>query len=119
MRAPAALMDAVDIRMLPVCQNGRPIGIVTDRGIALRLMTRTGAAADVPIREVMSTPIVSCRSSDRIVGAAALMGDHQTRRLIVYDEDGRMVGVVSLGDMARDFSEDIAGQALVEIVEYR
>lgn len=118
-RAAAALMQAMDVGMLPVCENGRAVGVVTDRDIVLRLMTKTGAMVDVPVREIMSGTIIGCGPDESIETAAARMGDHQIRRLIVQDDDGRMVGIMSLSDIARDISEEIAGQALGEIVEHR
>jgi IMP dehydrogenase len=117
--AVAAAMQANDVGIVPVCVGGRPVGVVTDRDIVLRLMTRTGAATDVPIGDIMSKPIVCCRADDSITHAAGIMGDHQIRRLVVCGDDGRIAGILSVGDIARDASETIAGEALGEIVELR
>lgn len=118
-RAAAALMGAGDIGLLPVIDDDRPVGVVTDRDIVLRLMSRTGAGADAPIGEIMSSPVITCRKADSVEHAAGIMGDHQVRRLIVLDDDEQPVGIVSVGDIARDASETIAGEALGEIVEFR
>lgn len=118
-RAAAALMEACDIGLLPVCQDGCTIGVVTDRDIVLRMMSRHGADSDGPVSHVMSRPVVECAATDSVAHAAALMGDHQIRRLIVRGEDGKIAGIVSVGDIARDASETIAGEALGEIVELR
>lgn len=118
-RAAAALMEMLDIGILPICEDGRPLGIVTDRDIVVRLMAKTGAAIDVPICEIMSQPVLTCRADDDIKVIAAIMGDHQVRRLLALDDAGRVVGVVSVGDIARDADEVIAGEILGEIVEFR
>jgi IMP dehydrogenase len=67
----------------------------------------------------MSRPVVTCRDDLDVVLAARLMGEHQIRRLMVCNGEGRLIGVVSLGDIARDASEELAGQALGETVESR
>jgi CBS domain-containing protein len=118
-RSAAALMAGGDIGMLPVCENGRPIGVVTDRDIVLRVMPRIGASTDIAVAEIMSQPVLDCRMDDSIGHIAGIMGDHQIRRLIVRDDTGALVGVVSLGDIARDASEIIAGEILGEIAEVR
>ncbi len=118
-RAAAALMADRDIGMLPVCDAGRPVGIVTDRDLVVRLLSCVGPVADRPARAVMSAPVLTCRAEDDAIAATRLMGEHQIRRLIVCDEAGRLIGVVTLGDIARDVSEELAGQALGETVEWR
>lgn len=118
-RAAAALMEAADIGLLPVFEDDRLVGVVTDRDIVLRLMSRTGAGADAPIGDIMSNPVITCRETDSVEDVAGIMDDHQLRRLIVLDDDGRPVGIVSVGDIAREASETIAGEALGEIVEFR
>ncbi len=118
-RAAAALMAAGDVGMLPVCEDGQPIGVVTDRDIVLRLMPRVGASIDIAVGKIMSQPVIDCRMDDSIEHIAGIMGDHQIRRLIVRDDNGTLVGVVSLGDIARDASEIIAGEILGEIAEVR
>lgn len=117
--AAAALMETADIGLLPVSEDDRLVGVVTDRDIVLRLMSRTGAGADAPIGDIMSNPVITCHKTDSVEHVAGIMGDCQVRRLIVLDDDGRPVGIVSVGDIARDASETIAGEALGEIVEFR
>jgi len=118
-RAAAALMEAADTGLLPVFEGGRLAGVITDRDLVLRVMSGTGAAADVPVGEIMSKPVVTCRETDSIEHAAGIMGDHQLRRLIVLDDAGEVAGIVSVGDIARDASEITAGEVLGEVVEFR
>lgn len=118
-RSAAALMAAGDVGMLPVCENGQPVGVVTDRDIVLRVIPRIGGSTDIAVGEIMSHPVLECRMDDSIEHIAGVMGDQQIRRLVVRDDNGALVGVVSLGDIARDASEVIAGEILGEIVEVR
>ena len=118
-RAAAALMEMLNIGILPVCKDERPIGVVTDRDIVVRLITKTGGGADVPISQIMSHPVLSCHVDDDVETIAGIMGDHQVRRLLALEDDGRLVGVVTVGDIARDVDERIAGEILGEIVEFR
>lgn len=118
-RAAAALMLDRDIGMLPICENGKPVGVVTDRDLAIRLLTEVGQAADLPVSAVMTPQVYSCGPDQDVVSIARLMGDKRVRRLLVCDAEGFLTGVVSLGDIARDASEELAGQALGEIVECR
>ena len=118
-RAAAALMEMLNIGILPVCKDERPIGVVTDRDIVVRLITKTGGGADVPISQIMSHPVLTCQVDDDIETIAGIMGDHQVRRLLALEDDGRLVGVVTVGDIARDVDERIAGEILGEIVEFR
>ena len=118
-QAVAALMQAKNIGFLQVCEDRRPIGVVTDRDIVLRVMCRTGFGADMAVGQIMSKPVISCRADDSISYGAGIMGDYQIRRLIVCDDGGQIVGILSLGDIARDVCEKTAGEALGEIVEFR
>lgn len=112
-------MHEHQIGVLPVVENGRLIGMVTDRDIVTRLMTIERGASAVTAEKIMTRGVVYCFSDQRIADAAAIMGDHQVRRLPVLDRSGRLSGLLSLGDIAENGSEQIAGEALGEIVESR
>ncbi|WP_028545046.1 CBS domain-containing protein [Paenibacillus taiwanensis] len=112
----AVLMKQQDIGFVPIVDQGRVVGVVTDRDIVIR-----GVAEKHPnsahIRDVMTEHIISVRSNMSVDEAAEVMAEHQVRRLPVID-DGQLVGVVSLGDLAvRRPLADEAGQALSEISE--
>ena len=94
-------------------RDGRLAGIVTDRDIVVRAVAR-GAAPDTAIADAMSDGVVTLSPDMSVDEAARLMSDKQIRRLYVVDED-RLVGVVSLGDLAVDAETDDAGEALREI----
>ena len=90
-----------NIGILPVCGNdGRLCGLVTDRDIVTRCLASGRSPAVTPVREVMTTQILSARPDMDAAAAAGLMGRAQIRRLPVR-ENGRLCGMVSLGDLAR------------------
>jgi len=116
-RAAAALMGKLNIGVLPVCDNGRPVGIVTDRDIVVRWASH--AVTDSPIAPIMTPNVFACRLDQTIEQAAHLMSDWQIRRLVVLDASDAIVGIVTLGDIANDASEKLAGETMGEIVEDR
>lgn len=115
--AAAALMARRNVGALLVCDGGRPEGILTDRDIVLRWVAR--ARDGDCVAPIMSRGVVTCRADQSVEDAAHLMGDLQIRRLAVLDAGGHVVGILTLGDIANDASEELAGQTLGEIVETR
>ncbi len=105
-----------NIGMLPVCGNdGRVCGVVTDRDLVTRCIASGRNPAATPIRDVMSANVVSAVSAMTTEEAANLMGSRQIRRLPVV-ENGKLCGMVSLGDLANRKETDAqAGKALSEI----
>ena len=99
--AAARLMKRHNLGALPVCDDeGRLRGMVTDRDIVTRCVAADMDPADTMLREIMSRGIRTCSSQDTVDTAAETMRKEQVRRLPVTDE-GRLVGIVSLADMAR------------------
>jgi len=115
----AALMRRHDIGALPVVTGGRLVGILTDRDIVLRAVASPGGDVVAEVGAAMSADPATCRAGDDIIGAAVRMSDEQVRRLPVTDPAGRLVGLLSLGDIAENVSEELAGQTLGEICEAR
>ena len=107
------------IGALPVLEQGRPVGMITDRDIVIRAVSGQRDINSLLVREAMSAGPVSCRADQTVSEAAAIMGDVQVKRLLVLDKSKYVVGVLSLGDIARDVSEELAGQALGEVSEFR
>ena len=118
-REAAAMMRRHGIGALPILEGGRATGIVTDRDIVTRLLADAAAGAQAPVGAVMSPGPVTCFAYQDIAEAAARMGDFQVRRILVLDRAGDLVGILSLGDIAENASEELAGQALGEITEAR
>lgn len=119
MRLAADLMRQHDIGALPVIEHDKIVGIVTDRDIVLRFVARKASLDEQVVGDVMSTDPISCYEDQSISQAAIAMGDAQVRRLLVLDRSEKLVGVLSIGDIAENFSEHLAGEALGEITETR
>jgi CBS domain-containing protein len=95
----AQIMAELDLGALPVGENDRLIGMITDRDIAVRGVGR-GLGPNAEVREVMSDHVYYCFDDQLIEDVANSMGEKQVRRLPVLDRQKRLVGIVSLGDIA-------------------
>ncbi len=115
----AEQMKSLGIGVLPVVEAEGIVGILTDRDLVLTLAGENQHLERLPVAAVMTAGAVCCRTRDSIETAAALMGDHQVRRLPVLDGDGHLAGLLSVTDIAVHASERLAGEALGEIAEYR
>lgn len=111
----ASLMGEMDIGAVPVEENDRLVGMITDRDIAVRAVAQ-GRGPDTPVREVMSGEIKYCFEDQSIDEVTQNMGDLKIRRLPVVNREKRLVGILSLGDLAIENRwQDEAGEALSEI----
>ncbi len=112
----ARLLQRHNVGSLPVCSlDGRLRGIVTDRDIVMRCVAAEGDPNQTKVREIMTKNVVTVSPQDDVREATRMMAAEQVRRLPVC-EDGRVVGMLSLGDMARMGSFDMeASKALSEI----
>ena len=99
----------------PVIENDRLAGIVTDRDIVVRVIAEGGDVRTKTARDAMSPGILYCYADDSVEAVLENMGGQQIRRLPVVDRDKRLVGVVSLGDLALSGKRKAAGEALQEI----
>jgi len=104
-----------DIGSTPVIENDRLAGIVTDRDIVVRVIAEGGDVRTKTARDAMSPGILYCYADDSVEAVLENMGGRQIRRLPVVDSDKRLVGVVSLGDLALSGKRKAAGEALQEI----
>lgn len=110
----AARMAAGDFGFIPVADGENLVGALTDRDIAVRAVA-AGAAPSARVVEFLSRDALVVRADDDLKIALDLMSSRQVRRLPVVDKDGRLVGVVSLGDLSTRVKERYAGEALEEI----
>lgn len=110
-REAAGFMLSADTGSIPVCENDKVIGMITDRDIAVRGIA-AGKGPDCSVRDLMSKDIICARDSDDVESVARQMADAQVRRLPVLDDSDRLVGMVSLGDLARETSGESAHHAL-------
>jgi len=112
----ASFMLNADAGSIPVTEGERLIGMITDRDIAVRGVAK-GHGPDTPVRELMTNDIVCARIDDDCDEVASKMSEAQVRRLPVVDEQERMCGIVSLGDLAREGATDTAEQALEGVAQ--
>jgi len=108
----AQKMKDFDIGPLPVCADGRLVGMITDRDITVRSTAEGEDPWTGHVRDAMTRDLVYCREDQDVAEAAQLMQQRQVRRLVVLDRDHRLVGVVSLGDVAGRADEEAAGVTL-------
>lgn len=112
----ARLLYRHNIGSLPVCGEDRRLkGIVTDRDIVLRCVAAESDPQTTPVKEIMSKGVATVSPGDDVRAATKIMSDEQVRRLPVIS-DGKVVGMVSLGDMAKTYTYDMeASKALSDI----
>ena len=110
----AKMMADIDAGALPVGENDRLVGIITDRDIAIRAVAE-GKGPDTPVRDVMSTEVKYVYEDEDLEHVARNMGDIQVRRLPVVNREKRLVGIVSLGDVARKEDRRTSGGAIAGV----
>ena len=114
-RKVAQVMAHVETGAVPIVENGKVVGLVTDRDIVLRVVAE-GRSFDSPISEAMSEgEVQSVREDDVLADATAKMASHQIRRLVVLDGSGKLTGILSLGDVAKDYGAKQVGKTLEDI----
>jgi CBS domain-containing protein len=103
----ARLMEELDCGSLPVVDaSGRPVGMITDRDIALHIAGRGLDSSEVDVRECMTEEVVSCPEDATIEDCLGLMSRRQVRRIPIVNPDGTLVGIVSQADFALDAAAD-------------
>jgi len=116
LREAAELMKVLDVGPLPVCDGDRLVGIVTDRDITVRSVAEGQDCWEGRVRDAMSTDIAYCFDDDDVAIAARLMREKQLRRLMVLNRDKRLVGIVSLGDVAVHTGDDRVSSKTLQAV---
>jgi len=112
----AQRMKALNVGMIPIYDSDRLVGMLTDRDITVRATAAGCNPATTPVGQVMTPEVVYCFEDQSVEEAAKIMEDKQIRRLMVLNRDKRLVGVVSLGDLATHTgTRRAAGEALEEI----
>lgn len=111
----ARRMRRLDVGPLPVADGGRLVGMLTDRDIAVRATAEGRDPSATRVSDVMTRDVVCCFEDDEVLQAAHTMARYRKRRLVVVDASGRVVGIVSLGDLALRAQQDVVGEALLGI----
>jgi len=104
-----------DIGSTPVVEDEQLVGMVTDRDLVVRVLAEGGDARIKTARDAMSPGVLYCFADESVEAVLENMGDQQIRRLPVVNREKRLVGVVSLGDLALSGKRRAAGEALQEI----
>jgi CBS domain-containing protein len=115
-RDAARRMRADNVGALPVCDDQRLLGVVTDRDIVVRAVADDLGGGTTAVREVMSEGVCYCNEDDDVGKAAEIMARHQVRRLPVVSREKQLVGFVALADLAR-CGVDVAMKALAGVSE--
>jgi CBS domain-containing protein len=111
----ARKMRDLDIGAIPVGENDRLIGMVTDRDIACRAVANGASLGKLTARDVMSKGILYCRDSEDLEDAMRIMEQKQVRRLPVINDNKRMVGMLSLGDIADAAPHELSGEVMAAV----
>jgi len=109
-------MKALDVGALPVCERDKLVGMLTDRDIATRAVASGRDPRQTPVSEAMTPHTVYCYEDDDVEDAARLMEQKRIRRLLVLNKDKRVVGIVSLGDIATRIGNDRMSADVLEQV---
>jgi len=114
LRDAALVMAECDVGCLPVADGDRLVGMITDRDIAVRGVA-LGKNGDASVSEVMTAQVLYCFADESVEDVCANMGDIQVRRLPVLNQDKRLVGIVSLADLATSANSESTSMAFEAI----
>ena len=113
----AKMMRDEDIGAVPIGEDDRLIGMVTDRDIVCRGLAEGGDCAALTARDVLSKPILYCRTDEDVEDVVRIMEKNQIRRLPVIDEKKRLVGILAIGDIAK-IGRDLTGEVMQSVAEH-
>jgi len=109
-------MKSLDVGPLPICNNGRLAGMVTDRDITVRATCEGADPKSTKVAEVMTKGVIYCFDDDDIREAVSLMEERKVRRMLVLNKDKQLVGIVSLRDLALESDDsDLTSEVLEKV----
>lgn len=114
----AKMMQKDDIGAIPVGKDDKLIGMITDRDIALRVVAAGRDPQKTTAEEIMTKGIVYCRTTETVEDAIHLMDQKKIRRLPVIDDNKRLVGMLSLGDISHAVSRELSGELLHAVADH-
>lgn len=114
----AKMMRTEDVGAIPIGKDDRLIGMVTDRDIALRVVAAGRDPNKTTAESIMTKGIVYCRTTETVEDAIHLMDQKKIRRLPVIDENKRLVGMLSLGDISHAVGRELSGELLRAVADH-
>ena len=114
----AKKMRDSDIGSVPIGENDRLVGMVTDRDIVCRGLADGKDCSKLTARDVMSKPIVYARCDEDVEDALRIMERNQIRRLPVIDENKRLAGILSLGDISQIAGRELTGEVMRSVADH-
>jgi CBS domain-containing protein len=113
----AQKMRDLNVGFLPVCDASKKVlGTVTDRDLTVRIIAEDRPVS-MPVSELMTGPVISCHPEDDIRTVQRLMSQHHKSRIVVADSEGRVVGIISLSDIARYVEPIGAAETMKKVSE--
>ena len=114
-RCAARAMRTMNVGSLPVCDGERLVGMVTDRDIICRGLADSSNPSKLTAESVMTKGIVYCKADEDVEDALHIMEEKQIRRLPVIDDNKRMVGMLSIGDISHSVPRDLSGEVICAV----
>jgi CBS domain-containing protein len=111
----AKRMRDKDIGCIPIGDNDRLVGMITDRDIACRAVASGGDTSKLTARDVMTKSIIYCRENEDLADAVRIMEQKQVRRLPVINDQKRLVGMLSVGDLSHKLSREMTGEVMAAV----
>lgn len=113
----AKKMKQLDVGGLPVERDDQVAGFVTDRDLVIRILAETRDPENTAVGDIMSEGLLSCKESDTLEEAADMMERQKVRRLIVTDDKDKMIGILSMGDVATRGNKETASEVAAAVSE--
>jgi CBS domain-containing protein len=110
-------MAHLNVGVMPVEKGNDYVGIITDRDIVVRGLARQLDPSRTQVSEIMTSELLTCNQSADVSEAVEIMEENQVRRLIVVDDEGKAVGIISLGDIATKIDVASGGEVLSRVSE--
>ena len=110
----ARAMKSENVGSLPIVEDGRLVGVITDRDITIRVVAE-GKSVETPVGQIASKEGVCGDPQQSLEEAARLMAEHQVRRLPVCEEDGKLVGILAQADVATSGHDSLTGETVQKI----
>jgi CBS domain-containing protein len=107
-----------DCGAVPVLDDGKPVGLITDRDVALALADHGGNVTSLPVSDLMTQGVIAVAPEDGIDAIAAKFADKGVRRLLVIDASGQLVGIIAWSDIAAYFPKQRVGQVVTDVVQH-